>query len=126
MDYKEEGIYQLKGKILKKINVYEDEIYFYTTCNKTYKMYHIEDCCENVSIDDILGIPIEDLIGDPILTAESRSNSEGLGRNNNYGYDDSFTWTFYELATIKGSVTIRWYGTSNGYYSESVSFIEIK
>jgi hypothetical protein len=34
------------------------------------------------------------------------------------------TWTELGVAA-KGYVTVRWYGTSNGYYSESVSFREI-
>lgn len=113
----------LLGKTLSQIDVRDDYITFYTTDNKKFYMFHEEDCCESVQIDDIIGIDINELIGDPILVAEERSNRDDPPLPF-YG-DTSYTWTFYELATIKGAVTIRWFGSSNGYYSESVSLYEV-
>jgi hypothetical protein len=72
-----------------------------------------------VDIDDICG-DINCLLNTPITMAEESGES---GRDENHW--DSYTWTFYKLATVKGYVTIRWYGTSNGYYSESVDFVRI-
>jgi len=107
----------LKGKILLKIeDTGNEEIHFHLKNGEVYKLYHDQECCESVAIDDICG-DLSDLVGHPLLIAEERTLEEEQDRDCEYG-----TWTFYELATIKGSVTIRWLGESNGYYSESVDF----
>ena len=116
----------LLGKTLVSVTgaVGEDEMVFTTDDGKVFKLYHSQDCCEHVSIDTIVG-DLADLVGNPILLAEevtSRENPEGYVKSD---YQDSFTWTFYKLATIKGYVDIRWYGESNGYYSEGVDFEEV-
>lgn len=113
------NIEELLGKTLVNIEVSEDEIIFTTSENERYKMYHEQDCCESVSVEDIVG-DIKDLIGSPLLVAEETND----GGSDEYG--DSFAWTFYKFATSKGYVDIRWYGTSNGYYSESVDIIKLE
>ena len=116
-----EDIGVLVGKTLDSVEVNDakDEITFVTTDGETYQMYHDQDCCESVYIEDIVG-DMQDLVGSPILLAESSSNREDPPPAT--GYDESYTWTYYKFATIKGYVDIRWYGGSNGYYSESVDF----
>ncbi len=116
----------LKGKVLTEIGggKYADELSFLTNDGQSYRMYHRQDCCESVLLEDICG-ELEWLIGEPILIAEERcSNDPPDGQEESR--DVSETWTFYELATIKGSVTLRWYGASNGYYSESVDFERVE
>ena len=109
----------LKGKILKDIKIEGNEnIFFIDEDGIEYKMFHDYDCCENVYIEDICG-DINNLIGSEIIMAEEVTNRDLPPLNE---FDESYTWTFYKFATVKGYVTIRWYGESNGYYSEKVDF----
>jgi len=102
-------------EIFYQIKVYkeEDTIKFYALSGKVYQMYHNQDCCESVYIEDING-DINKLIGYPIVKAEERIENPEIS-----GYE-SITFTFYTIASTKGYVDIRWHGESNGYYSESV------
>ena len=118
----------LLGKVLVDITggVGDNEMVFTTEFGEKYMMWHDQNCCEDVRIEDIIG-DIGCLLNTPILLVEEVSNKdenpEGVAAPDN---QDSFTWTFYKLATVKGSVTIRWYGESNGYYSERVDFQRIE
>jgi len=80
-----------------------DLLYFESEDGAAWKLYHKEDCSENVYIEDICG-DLEDLVGAPILQAEEVSSDYDGGVP---AYVESYTWTFYKFATIKGSVTVR-------------------
>lgn len=118
----EVGFSDLVGKTILEIDglsLGKDRVEIRCADGSNYVMYHSQDCCEGVDIDDVVG-DVADLIGSQILLAEETTDSQ-TPKIDAYN-PDSFTWTFYKLSTIKGSVTIKWYGTSNGYYSESVTF----
>lgn len=141
--YDEVPFSTLLGKTLTAVHrVNDEEIRFQTSEGHIYSMRHEQDCCEHVYIDSIVG-NLDDLVGEPILMADEATNDSvqpGQERVETasgqpargtpfFGVPvetgDSFTWTFYKLATVLGYVDIRWYGSSNGYYSESVSLIRV-
>lgn len=115
-EYRECEFSDLAGKRILKIDglteQYSDTVTF-TTAEGIYKMFHEQDCCESVTVEDVVG-DIKDIMFEPILSAEEVTEQ---GKVDEY---DSYTWTFYKIDTAKGGITIRWYGSSNGYYSESV------
>ena len=138
------NVNELVGKVLTNIENKDNELIFHCENGNKYKLYHAQNCYESVSIEDIIG-DLNDLIGTPILIAEEVSNKEFeeafensfvlkegaedyecnyKDKNGNHK-PDSYTWTFYKFATSKGYVDVRWFGESNGYYSESVDFILI-
>lgn len=123
----EEEFKVLKDKVCLDIygGIGDSEMVFEMDDDSVYSLYHNQECCESVEIIDIVG-DISDIIGSPILLAEEviheKRNPEGVQIPEDQDDEESFTWTFYKLVTIKGSITIRWYGGSNGYYSETADF----
>jgi hypothetical protein len=101
---------------VKGMEVGSDHIEFVSESGMVFKLYHQQDCCESVALEDIIGDPSA-IIGAPLLMAEEATNEDGPRLN-----AESYTWSFYKFATVKGYVTLRWLGESNGYYSEAVYF----
>ena len=108
----------LKGEVIVDLDISDDEIQILTFHGHRFKMYHSQDCCETVYIDDIVG-DTADVMDSVIILAEEISDVKAPQKED---WNESYTWTFYRLGTNKGSITIKWYGGSNGYYSETVDF----
>lgn len=115
----------LLGKTLRSIEGAKkgsNTILFTLEDGQQFRMYHSQYCCESVEVEDVCG-EVADLIGLPLALAECVSNAPKPADTQQEDCD-SDEWTFYKLATNKGAVTIRWFGTSNGYYSTCVDFVK--
>lgn len=122
-DYYNAELPNMIGKTL--VSVVQDKrdaVRFEADSGERWEMVYEPDCCASCVIEDVVG-DLQDLVGSPIVMAEVITNSDNP-KEGQYA-PDSFTWTFYKLATVKGYVTIRWYGESNGYYSETASFRKV-
>ena len=89
---------------------YSEKITFRFEDGIELELYHKEDCYEEVALEDING-NTKALLDTPIIRFDEKTvETENVG-----------TATFYTIRTRKGSVDLRWVGTSNGNYSERVA-----
>lgn len=115
------NIKEMIGQTYSRVKKGEyDTLEFIRSDGVKHVFFHDQSCCEQVYIEDICG-DLKDLEKSSILVAEEVSNNTPCKKGDE---DDMFQWTFYKFATAKGHVTVRWYGTSNGYYSIDVELEE--
>lgn len=81
-------------------------------------MFHEQECYEDVELIDGLD-DLQDKEGSILHKIECATTS---GDVSDLQHE---TWTFIRFHTTKGIAILRWYGTSNGYYSESVGLYDI-
>lgn len=109
----------LKGRTFASVRKTDAAVTFNGEGGPSFRLEHQQDCCESVWLEDVTG-DLADLVGSPIIMAEESTESDaGDGCEHT-------TWTYYKLGTAKGYVTLRWCGTSNGYYSEAVDLFELE
>lgn len=96
--------------VTRSIGNGSDVVVFELDDGQKWFMYHPQDCCEYVALEEVIGY-LSDLEDSPIRMAEVVSSVDG---NNE--------WTFYKFRTDKGDVTFRWCGDLLSYYSIEVTF----
>lgn len=108
--------YDLGNKKILEIEGLEigsQEVVVYFESGEILRFYHEQDCCETVELVDI------DCMFDIHDTAIKAYELEIATEHQMSGGGD-LQWTFYFLRTSRGTLWMRWYGSSNGYYSTAV------
>jgi hypothetical protein len=121
----QEGLRSMVGRVFVRVDgsVGAGDMLFVDQNGERFVFSHYQDCCESVTINDIVG-DLGDLVGEPLLVAEQVEGT--IPADFDDEYMDSYTFTFYKFATRKGYVDVRWLGESNGYYSERVDLFHDK
>jgi hypothetical protein len=95
-----------------------DSLVFLSKTGESFAMYHSQNCCESVYLAEIVG-DLQDLVDTEIISATENFVATMID------CIDSRTDAFYHIRTMKGTVTLRWCGESNGYYSETADLHSI-
>lgn len=124
MGYRDDcEIVSLVGEVLTHIDTDEknEQIMLTTASGRVIKIYHDQDCCEQVQIETTEG-DWHSLIGKVIIEAEREEIKEGEPEPE---CAESWTRTNFTFRVDDATVISRWIGESNGYYSESVDIHEV-
>ena len=97
----------------------DEAITFTRTDGVQVKMYHEQECCEHVWVEEIHG-DLQALVGYPLTTAEVYTRDGGLSEDG-----DDRMFTFYRIGNERHLATIRWCGESH-YYSIGVTVEAVK
>ena len=113
----------MKGQVFTKVYVTDNKYeMIFENDEFIFTFYHEDDCCECVQVEDVVG-DLNDLVGKPLDIVEVVRYDDTMPEGMDLAVpSESYVWTFYKFATIKGWVDVRWLGESNGYYSEEVDF----
>ncbi len=114
------GVIEFPSEVVESIDIdrKENKIMITTISGRRFMFCHNQDCCESVTIVDVDGYKQEDLKGD--LLQIDYETFEPMD------YCDHTTLTNIRFVCNHRTMIVRWVGTSNGFYSETVSFCEIK
>lgn len=116
----EVNIEALKGLNIVEVRgleQYSDEVVLFFDNGMKAVFYHMQDCCESVRLEDF---NLQGELTGPIYEAYESVSDKG---EQDYEHE---TWTFYRLATMNGTLFMRWVGSSNGYYGEGVDIAYVK
>lgn len=98
-----------------------DRVVVTLSSGQRVQLWHEQDCCEGVSIDNVVGIPSL-LEGFKVVAASEDNETPPYAAAREFSAYESHTWTTQKIKTGNGhELVIHWLGESNGYYSESVS-----
>lgn len=107
-------IEELIGKTIVAFRFAVAEVIIDTKDGTRFCLYHKQDCCESVVLQELVG-DIKTLLNEVVLEAtqtfETPEDSEE---------HESVTLTDFTIRTAKGTVVLHWIGKSNGYHSETV------
>lgn len=92
---------------------FEEGAIIFKNENETVFFTHDQECCENVQFEST-DIPLEELQGHKILSVKCRTTI----RETDDG-DNRDTWYIFDVEGV-GTATMRWSGSSNGWYSTNV------